>query len=1148
MAQNVKTKFTTLVEQLISRDFQSRKMGVINQTVIQERVILRLLENAENHALHKFPENYYHGVGEIVILYPLAAWLLENFLMLDDPAKDYKRGAIAAAIENRGLQFAGVVKALNLVNTKAAINNAVDVAAALSIDIQVPQTNVTKLSQDFQYLILTDADYRNQMLARLKSYSMPHYTQIDMNAVTELAALISLGRGEAIAPDHFPIHQTIRSLILVALRKMVDFALTHQMHEIFYDVLPALSLFIIYTNITESDSVYDNAFPAISMAGANTIIHSKRVSSMKQLSMIFSKVGFVGKAFNGVLTYNLLNEIYHVFPDLLNLDVFTSPNYDSEGRPVIDFSKTSYLQQTSARFESAKEVFDSVMPSMFRGYIEEIIKSLKEATGIDVLLTTSIDGLRGVNNDTPIFADLLKSYLETNSILTHPEDDNGRPVLLKDYITVDKFQNFVLTSVLPATENLYHASIILKSAYEKIFSSLGTPTSSLIPGVNLELEDMASPTLQSVPNISDLAKVEYARLDRRYQWPFVMPSLALEPDKSQTWALSHLKYAFVKPEAIIIKYAREGEIQGLPATRQLSQAGATIHSRWSWQANSIPTPTYMHDVGFAFTPIPFNYSYDTVYDHFGNTGEKIDRVLTRTGKIPALGYMTFGEALNGYVASGAISPRDIALSLSGLGFLYVKTANGKGKYSWELVSPGLPTIYGMPTIFMIEANKVDIGKYLDPKATKGYYFKNADDDTVKRFVYDRSQKNDGPGDAIFVLHKSVPVQGRLRYYMGDLRNGFSLRIPFLSSIFKVLLDRSIDSIKESFDAKKSLTDAVAKGGDVPYIGLPFLFAKTLTIFLTQPEDGAGPDTGDASAERYYNAIFEGEGEFKDLTFKDFMTNSFEDVLGWSNVIVAYPHLCMSNRFDDYHETHIDNLLRPMISKIYIDAAELKNRERLQVLSIAPYSVQQLDTRDEENFIASEMIKLSEINSQYTKSSRDESRANAELDDEMQVMGDITLKHSRGEGTELEIQRSGKTIEQTIDPSKVVDNLNPILSGDSLDEPGKGQVKQIQDLKDIKEGKPLGKTIGGSTPASITKVPKKEADPEEINPENLTAGMDIDSKEGIDKTKKELGEGETKSKEETESEGGTIESKEEIEKKKKKKKMKGQEGDDEAADD
>lgn len=952
MAKTIVTTQLRLIADLVTQEFTEKKLGVVDQQVIQEKIVSQLLSTSHDYALSKIPVNFYNGIADRGILYFLVGVITEEYLAKINTS-NYVPGSISKRLEARGMMFTTAVKTLSLVKTKIGINSAADVVQSLSLDpAMLAGTNISP-NQDFMYLILADSDYRNKFLSRLKQVAIPHYQRLDVNALNEISGLISIGRGEAVPVEYFPIQMAMRSLVLMSLQHMFEASKLKQ--EMLTDILPALSLFILYCNITENEQVYDTAFPAISVAGANNIYMQRVTSTLKQLAMMFTKVGFVGKAFNGVVSTRLMKEFFNILPDYADMMTYVDPRSDANGNPIIDFSSKSFAEQHTAKYNEAVSIFDEVLPSMFKGYTEEVIQSFKLAANMDVLLTTVIDHITD-DRDRPAFPNLTAGFQELLTILEDPEGRDSYPAKAMCEIRMSQFQTFILSRIFPGVDSIYYSAKQLKSAYERILSSIGTPTSGMIPGVNVELEVMNRTLVKEVPCIGDLNNISYTRLDQSYSWPFFIPALAMKKDKSQIWSLGHLKFKFLRPEKIFTHFALTGHIIGLDQSPDAPTIGTDLISsalrRWSWLKESIPTPTYMHDVGFSYTPLPFNYTYDTVFDYISNKGDKIEKMMNRTGKVPSIGYLTYGEILNGYISNGTVAPADIALSLAGLGFIYTRREDG----SWGLVSPGCPTIYGMPTIMMIQQNFVAINKFIDPSLTR-IGFKDLTDKTVERFIYDKKLKRVGTGDMIFVLHAKIPKPAPIRYFMADLRNGFSVKIPFFSDIYNALFRKSITTVVAQFDkdgadpltGKKFDPNTMA---DVPYFDLQDIFGQMISLFMTIPELGSAKASEKSqittAATFYKNYLTGTDGDDSGLkaTFEEFCNDRFEVVLGWSNVIVAYPHLTMSNRFDEFADLHLSHLMRPLISKVHVDTQLMASRETVRILALAPNTIQQMDAEDE----------------------------------------------------------------------------------------------------------------------------------------------------------------------------------------------------------
>lgn len=1012
MATVIKTRSAEILGEILSQHYQKKQICVVDQATIQEKTMLSFFENVERYALKRTPTDFYNGVAEKRILYPTFSLVFDYYLT---PDKTYEPGSITAAVANIGRDYAAAAKTLSLINTKGAINNAVDIAMDMFLAMSQDKTDIVGSTRDFLWNLLNNKAFRTATNQRLtKSFTMLHPSKMNEEAVGELAAIITLGKGEAIAPQFFPQHHAIRSVILMGVKKMIDEALTTGKLEIFSDVLTVLSLFIIYINVTESDSVYDTAFPTLSANGANTIVYAKRLQGFKQLATIFSRVGFSAVAFDGNLTCRLMEETLKLFPDMLDVDAYVPSEKDAKGEITVDMSAISFIKESSARFSSASGVFMDILPTMFKGYVDKVIDELKAQTEADVILPTLFDDLQGIDQMTlakvPIFVNLTAQYIGAvdkdgnpvagsglKTVLSSPDEANQLPPKALVSVSMKDIQTFLLTKIFPAINKIYSKSVTLRDAYDRVFKSLGTPTGSMISGVNIELEILDDHVYSGVPSISDMTGYRYSKLNERHLWPTVFPALLIDDALTQTWSLSHLKYEFVRPDLLALRFARDGVIDKMPGNLKLDYYNTVkAHERWSWLPSSLPVPSLMQNTAFAYTPIPFNYSYDSVYGMTKSKGEVMDKFMTRTGKIPILGYMTFGEVLSEYTTSGAVSKADLALSLSGLGFMYFKNEKGQ----WEFIHPHTPTIYGMPTIFFVEVNTINVNKAL---AFKGDFLYPKDPDVDgsdgSRIIYDRSQRRQGVGDVILVLHKYVPATFPLSYMIQTLRNGFTVRVPFLSAIYNKLFELAVKAIKTQFIKLGSKIDPDEPASKNSYVEINTAFNQVLTFFQTMPQ-GSAEDS--LSAEQYYETYI----KMNNMSYKAFKNYYFQEILGWSPVIVGYPHLTMTDRFVERFNDHFNSWLRPYSSRIYVDSAEMKNHEKMNLFTVAPDIIQQLVFEDEKTFITSTIDTLL-VDTISRKEEGSSHRANAVAEGEA-IIGDAMHKvETKGEGYEVTLDNMPK---------------------------------------------------------------------------------------------------------------------------------------------
>jgi len=1002
MAIIVQTRSAELVAKIISASFKQKAICIASHGTIQEKSILMMFHNVENFSLKKFPVNLYHGTAEKTLLYPCLSYVLDDFFLLPDREKDYVPGSIIAKIIARGKDYAAATKILNLVNTKAAINHAVDISMGMFIS-EVPSNkdDLNLGTKDYLWNILNSQKTRISTLNRLtKSFKIAHHKAIDVEAVAELSAIITLGKGEVISPENYPLHQAIRSTILMAVREMIDFALKTGKHEVFSDVLAVLSLYIIYVNVTENDGIYETAFPVLASNGANPIVHAKRVQALKQLAQLYNKVGFTASSYSGDLTGQMLDEAFKLFPDISDIKAYVAADYDKDGLPILDMNALSYIKESATRFDDAKEVFKSILPNMFQGYVKEVIASLKKQTGAEILLPSMFDDLTGTNNldgkQEQLFANLTVSFLGDgdkikgmNVIVENPESKSELPPMKMITISTKTLQKFLMSQVFSGVELMYAQSISLRSAYDTVFASLGTPTGSLVPGVGLELEEMASDIRSDVPQITDINAYNYPVLNQRYAWPLFLPALAIDKrDNSQVWSLSHLKFKMFRPDLLTLRYARDGVIDSLPSHLSLNVDDKTqSHERWSWLPSSLPSPSFIQTAAFAYTPIPYNYTADCVFDKKGNKGEVMDKFMTRTGRIPTLSYMTFCETLAEYMLSGTVSHTDVASSLAGLGYIYMKEDDTQ----WKMIDPQLPTIYGMPSIFFRDMNEVVVADLLIKKGK--VFFPNLNVEGGDRIMYDRSNRELGIGSVILVLHKSIPVSKSLRFMIQTLRNGFTVKVPFLTSLFSILTDKARELIKKEYDVHETQAKtAVDTESDVPYLEINTAFNRMLSVFQLQPRGATV-----IKPTAYYDQFFK---KGLNLSYSDFQDAYFSKVLGWSGVVAAFPHLTMTDRFVEHHKLHLNDWLRSYAGTFYLNTDSMANFEKINVMTIAPNVIQQMTLADEEHFNTKTLDSLTEILTTYDRENKPTLRKNAVASDEASILSGMVKITSTSEGMDM----------------------------------------------------------------------------------------------------------------------------------------------------
>lgn len=313
----------------------------------------------------------------------------------------------------------------------------------------------------------------------------------------------------------------------------------------------------------------------------------------------------------------------------------------------------------------------------------------------------------------------------------------------------------------------------------------------------------------------------------------------------------------------------------------------------------------------------------------------------------------------------------------------------------------------------------------------------------------------------------------------------------------------------------------------------------------EPTNGAGK-----TAQEYFDDTFSQQSgglNFANYAaFKDFF---FEEIQGFSNVIVGYPHLAMRDRYSEHSKTHFDEWLRSFTSRTYFDTSQMKNQEEITILTLTPNYMQMLDLADEDNFINNDIHKLSEIGTIGVKTVPQMEKKNATID-ELSIIQGIEKKESSGEGYELATFGSGE-----IKGTKTISNLTethidaPIGTGTTkkygLDK-GSGNELIIDTAKMTLDSQ------GNKTPNLMTQQPNLETFNEEgdkdVNANKTAQTVEADMGKGKVKTSsKELGLGDAEHdalealREEAKLENDQIDrelqglSKEEIAEKKRKKK-------------
>lgn len=1140
MSTRTTTTQGQLIDELLVRDFTQKKVGVVDLRVMQDRTVFKFANNVEKYAMRKIPKDFYQGVPDIFILYRLANLLIEEWVphFAADTPETYVAGTIAKRIEAVGYEYSSAVKFLTTtLKSKSSVRNAVEVITSLSVDPLFLTQTIPSINQDFIHTMLADPTTRRTILGRLTTIAIPVQNMHSYDSVMSLAARISMGRGEAIPSEYYQSHLSLRSLVLTLLRTMVNASIARP--ELFYDILPAYSLFIMYVNITENESVYDTAFPAISFTNTDSVYMQRVTSCVKMLATMFTKIGFTSKAFNGVLSAALLSEFFTLFPDLIDATLWTEPNINIDGYPIIDFSQKSFAEVNTIKFKSAEDVFKMVLPSMFKNYVEEVIKEYKQATGVDVLLTSIVDQLQRTGNggNSQLLPNLTPEALLVATTLTDPRGHDALPIHRLVEARTQELYTFIQSFIFPMTESLYQLSITLKQAYERMLKSLGTPSGSIIPGVNVEIELDDSKVNSIIPAIDSFNTIPYSRLDTVYSFPFFVSPLSLCQDitdnddvkvsHDQVWTFEHLLFRYVRPYTLFLKYVMTGEIPGLaeaPRSPRLSiRANEEQFEKWSWPADAIPTPSFMHDTGFAFTLIPFNYTFDTVQGRISNDGPKINSVMTRSSKIPTLSYMSYSQVLNSYTINGAVDPLDISLAVAGMMILYqLKPVIKNGKPTTDLtfvpIIPPTPTIYGMPTVLFMHANIEDVNSAV----TIGEYCvvrSRASNSIGKRIICDSKFRSPREGFTIGLLHKYIPRPRPLAYKMMSLRNGFVLNVPFIKPYFNTLLKAGVNALTINRKGARELALSPTTPENTNYVDLHRYFSEYMSIFYVNPMDGSGIKKEAKGADIFFNTYAQKTDVTEYPDMKTFIEKEFDEVLGWSNVIAPYPHFMMRDRYEELGFLHLESFLRPITTKLYFDVQRVHATETIRVLALAPNIIETMDALDESRFYGSDVTELSSVNIGVVKTEfRKSPKTNANAPGELQTPAGVPVTENSLQGQSIQASTGDPILEHEVQASQISNTLNPIIKETTS---GQGTTLGFDSMKStpvqgssgelaVKDGR------GFNKPVLIDSSGVKTPSPTENGPNDLGQGLDMGDAETtpdqlIEKNKKIIGAGDVEDK-------------------------------------
>lgn len=1034
-----------LQRKYVDTHFDAKRVGVLSQDAIQTRALVKFARDVSAYSAAKMPENYHLGVAEEIILIPTMNIMATQFFL--NPAA-YQPGSISHQLLALGNHLAESTQILSQIMTKVGINRAVDVQSTMAMSQpNVMLSSMQTISEQFVFLVVADQATRSAVISRLNNLTVPYMGAPTTETVTHLYGIVGRGKGQIIPTEYIPYMVSIRSMYLTMVEDLIATANAGNLQEYYADIIALLSLYLTYINITENDLVYDTAFPEIHSAGANHTIHSKTVSTFKQLALLFSKTGLIYRSWSIDVAEKLMNELIEFIPGTYDFLKHTQSVVDPvSGMLDIQNSPFDHADKLFAKLEHAKATVKQTLPEVLKPYMQEVIDGFKSQAGLDTLLPTTIRVLSTTNQNgtlvmpaLPLLPDI---WAQLNALPVEIPGSNldaaavSHPVEIT-YATRREINEFIVNVIFPATEGLYEATMALDRAFKTITSAVGATVGNAIPGVTQELklerENIVSDV--PIPDAENPNNIIYAQLDKVYDWRFVLSPLRVEDDNgrmTQNWSMLPYLYKNLRVKNLFMSYAQTGvfpAVTGMVNQHPVFQNGA---HKWSWPNNMRTFPTFMSEAEFSWTPIPFNYTGDTVYGRTTQNGDRIDKFMTGLKKYPNSDWMKWSEYLIQYIRASVSNVTNIAMALAGLGFIYRRNAT-TGTYA--IVSPEMPFIYGVPTIFMVEQNAVNLQSLVNATGTilntPGNGF---NDPMFRRVIYDTHLSTTDLGDIVFVLHDNVPKEEPLSYYAMWLRHGFIIEVPILTSLY-VMYRSNLRTAFQNFQAGTAMDqNAAVLPGNLPFnpnsvslsapVSVREAYGFSNTIMQVEPGSIVNKSN---NAKNYWNKAFR---TLNNKEYDAWVADTFQPVLGWSKVITPYPHLWMRYRYSMGLQVEPSTVLSPYASKTYLEKGFVDNLGQMalgRAVTLYDPDIIRLDYDDAQTVETSELYHLDSIGGLDNKNKWKGTAKIGESNDGEQL-GTMKIKNSGGAG--VHVVEGTDTSHSGVSPANVVDDTIQLVTGES----------------------------------------------------------------------------------------------------------------------
>lgn len=268
--------------------------------------------------------------------------------------------------------------------------------------------------------------------------------------------------------------------------------------------------------------------------------------------------------------------------------------------------------------------------------------------------------------------------------------------------------------------------------------------------------------LDKLPVDPRLGEIAYPEITRSYMLPSYVPKwVELKSDPTPRWAFDSYMYKSFYPRVVQKEYL-------------LSQSSEAALA-WIDEVDLAVSPSSGQE--FSYLPIPSHLTYDADTSVIPNDIRAMKQFLASSPHRPMSSVTDFFTPLYQVLAMGRTRQTAVANALAAIGFLYQRTDEGKGAVndaaSWDLISPQILTVYGIPLLGIISANSP---------------FKEKPADLTSRVDLSHD------GMFMFVLHTKMPRAQWLSYIPFVMFGGCTISLPIARDIYKTTHASSLKEI------------------------------------------------------------------------------------------------------------------------------------------------------------------------------------------------------------------------------------------------------------------------------------------------------------------------------------------------------------------